>query len=71
MKKPWYSRAFNFLLIVVQFIFGLIYTIVYFASWLITVIGRILLGIGYFGMGQIIKGQNVFKYMFVRAPWDR
>lgn len=63
-KEPWYKTAFSFIRKCIIFIVGFIYFFVYFASFLLSIISRVFLGIAYFGMGDTLKGKNVFRYMF-------
>lgn len=70
-KLPWYYLAFRFVRQIFAFIFGLVYFVVYVISYILSVIARVILGISYFGLGDIRKGGDIFRFMFRRAPWDK
>lgn len=70
-KRPWYSRAFGFIKALIIFILGVAYFFIYFASYMLSVAARIILGIAYFGMCDFRKSKDIFKFMFRRAPWDK
>lgn len=54
--------------IVISATLSLLYVPIYFLSWCLHKVARLLLAISYMGLLDFIKARDILKYMF-RAPW--